>query len=50
MNIEHVVIWTRDLERLRAFYETYFQARPGAKYVNAGNHFESAPIAGSGTS
>ncbi|MDX1380758.1 MAG: VOC family protein [Xanthomonadales bacterium] len=41
MNIEHVAIWTRDLERLRAFYETYFQARPGEKYVNAGKGFES---------
>ena len=24
MRIEHVAIWTRDLERLRAFYENYF--------------------------
>ena len=41
MKIEHVAIWTRDVERLRAFYETYFQARAGEKYVNAGNRFES---------
>lgn len=41
MNIEHVAIWTRDVERLRAFYETYFQARPGRKYVNSANRFES---------
>ncbi len=23
MQIEHVAIWTRDLERIRDFYETY---------------------------
>ena len=27
MQIEHVAIWTHDLERLRAFYEAYFGAR-----------------------
>jgi lactoylglutathione lyase len=41
MRIEHVAIWTRDLEGLRTFYETYFQARAGAKYINAGKQFES---------
>ena len=41
MQIEHVAIWTRNLERLRQFYETYFQARSGAKYVNTGKQFES---------
>jgi predicted enzyme related to lactoylglutathione lyase len=25
MRIEHVAIWTRDLERLKSFYETYFE-------------------------
>jgi lactoylglutathione lyase len=32
MHIEHVAIWTKRLERLKAFYETYFQARAGDKY------------------
>jgi len=41
MRIEHVAIWTRDLERLRTFYETYFQARAGTRYVNPGKQFES---------
>jgi lactoylglutathione lyase len=41
MRIEHVALWTRDLERLRTFYETYFEARAGAKYVNARTGFES---------
>ena len=32
MRISHVAIWTRDLERLRAFYERAFGARSGALY------------------
>jgi len=41
MQIEHVALWTRDLERARAFYEGYFEARAGKKYVNAERHFAS---------
>ena len=41
MQIEHVAIWTSDLERLRAFYETYFQATAGPKYTNPARGFES---------
>ena len=41
MHIEHLAIWTEDLERLRSFYETHFQARAGAKYVNDQKGFES---------
>lgn len=41
MRIEHIAIWTRDLERLKAFYETYFQATAGARYVNPAHQFES---------
>ena len=41
MRIEHVAIWTRDLERLKAFYETYFGARAGARYASARRPFES---------
>lgn len=32
MRLEHVAIWTADLERLRAFYERYFEARAGDRY------------------
>lgn len=32
MRLEHVAIWTTDLERLRAFYERYFEARAGERY------------------
>lgn len=41
MHIEHVAIWTCDLERLRTFYETYFGARAGPKYTNPARRFES---------
>lgn len=41
MQIEHVALWTHDLERLRAFYETYFGASAGAKYHNPAHQFES---------
>jgi len=41
MHIEHVAIWTHDLERLRQFYETYFGGTADAKYVNPRKQFES---------
>ena len=41
MKIEHIAIWTRDLERLKAFYADYFDARAGDKYVNREKQFES---------
>jgi lactoylglutathione lyase len=41
MRIEHVAVWSRDLERLKAFYETYFGARASARYANPGKQFES---------
>lgn len=41
MQIEHVAIWTKDLERLKTFYETYFLAYSGNKYVNHSKQFES---------
>ncbi len=41
MKIEHVAIWTRDLEQLRQFYTTYFGGKAGAKYHNPHTQFES---------
>ena len=41
MHIEHVALWTKDLEILKAFYEQYFQAEAGEKYSNPAKHFES---------
>jgi lactoylglutathione lyase len=41
MRIEHIALWTPDLERLKVFYETYFAAQAGPKYVNPAKQFES---------
>ena len=41
MPIHHIAIWTRDLEALRTFYETYFAASCGPKYTNPQKGFES---------
>jgi lactoylglutathione lyase len=41
MRIEHVAVWANDLERLKDFYCTYFEAQAGSKYVNPRRNFES---------
>lgn len=41
MRVEHIAIWTRDLERLRGFYERYFGAKACEKYTNPRKRFES---------
>jgi len=41
MKIEHIALWTPDLERLRAFYERYFGARAGDPYDNPIKQFRS---------
>lgn len=41
MKIAHVAIWTKDLERLRAYYQRYFGAMANEKYINAKKGFES---------
>jgi lactoylglutathione lyase len=41
MYVEHVAIWTEDIERLRVFYERYFGAVSGAKYANPAKGFQS---------
>ncbi len=41
MRIEHIAIWTHDLERLRHFYETNFGGTAAAKYINPLKQFES---------
>lgn len=41
MRIEHIAIWTEDIERLAAFYRTYFGAAVADKYANPGKGFES---------
>ena len=41
MRIEHLALWTKDLERLKAFYTKYFGAAAGPKYTNPSKGFES---------
>lgn len=41
MIIEHVALWTADLERARIFYETYFGATAGPRYHNPAREFTS---------
>jgi lactoylglutathione lyase len=41
MKIEHLAIWTQDLERMKLFYEKYFVATAGKKYDNPKKNFES---------
>ena len=41
MRIDHVALWTADLDRCTQFYRDYFGAVPGAGYVNAAKGFAS---------
>jgi lactoylglutathione lyase len=41
MKIEHVAIWTKDLESLKNFYIKYFKVTTGEKYINPVKKFES---------
>jgi lactoylglutathione lyase len=34
LSIEHIALWTRDIERSRAFYEQHFAAKAGERYVS----------------
>ena len=39
--IEHIALWTDDIERLANFYAEYFGAIVGSKYANSSKGFES---------
>lgn len=41
MKIEHLAIWVKDLEKMKSFYEQYFQAKAGEKYHNPTKNFTS---------
>jgi lactoylglutathione lyase len=41
MKIEHVAIWTADLEHLKDFYIRYFQGIAGNRYTNPNTGFQS---------
>jgi lactoylglutathione lyase len=41
MRIEHVALWTNNLEQARDFYVQWFGGASGEKYVNQQTHFQS---------
>jgi lactoylglutathione lyase len=41
MHIEHLALWTDDLDRLTSFYVKYFAAQVGARYESPAKGFES---------
>lgn len=41
VTIEHIAIWTDDLERLRRFYMKYFDAVSNEKYTNQNTGYQS---------
>ena len=45
MKLEHVAIYTKDLEALKSFYEKYFQARSNDVYVNPKKRFRVCGLA-----
>ncbi len=41
MKIEHLAIWTNDLEKMKHFYTKYFNMTSSEKYENKGKKFSS---------
>ncbi|WP_208559733.1 VOC family protein [Marinilactibacillus kalidii] len=41
MRIEHVALWATELESMKTFYETYFEATSGPRYYNQKTGFTS---------
>jgi lactoylglutathione lyase len=41
MIIDHIAIWTTQLEKLKDYYVKYFNGRANEKYLNKDSHFES---------
>ncbi len=41
MKIEHIAIWTLDLEKMKAFYLKFFDLTANEKYYNAQKKFSS---------
>ena len=41
MKINHIALWTNQLEELREFYTKYFDGRTTEKYINPQKGFES---------
>ena len=41
MHINHIALWTNNLEKLKTFYEAYFNVKANNKYVHPEKGFES---------
>jgi lactoylglutathione lyase len=41
MRIDHIAIWTKHIDKMRHFYEKYFEGKSGDKYINPRKNFES---------
>lgn len=41
MKIEHLAIWVKDLEKMKAFYEKYFDGKANDQYFNPKKNFRS---------
>jgi lactoylglutathione lyase len=41
MKIEHIAIWVKDLEQIKAFYQKYFGAISNEKYINKDKGYSS---------
>jgi lactoylglutathione lyase len=41
VRIDHIAIWSRDIERLKNFYIQYFHTTAGKKYFNPKKNFQS---------
>jgi len=41
VRIEHIALWSADIEQLKEFYMKYFGARTGPKYINPEKSFQS---------
>ncbi len=41
IKLDHLALWTHQIETLRAFYETYFGGVSSAKYSNPAKKYES---------
>src|SRR5689334_13700894 len=41
ITLEHVAIWTDQLEKLKEYYSKYFGGQPNDKYTNHSKGFES---------
>jgi len=48
MHIEHIALWTEDIERLAGFYSAYFGAAVGPLYANPQKGFASRVLSFAG--